>query len=232
MKIHFITYGDDKYSKSKQRIKAEAEDFGLFDNITVYEPKLLTNLFKQVFKDVLSLERGGGYWIWKIDIILQELSKMQEGDIVVYLDSGCTINKNGEQRFKEYINLLNRSEHNSIGFVLPCLEKQWTTKELYNAFEMKEDNTGQILGGCMIYKKNKKLLEMFEEILKVLQKDPFLITDKYNGQGQKSYFIDNRHDQSVFSLMRKKYKSIVLPNEIDNNAKIDKFPFWATRILE
>jgi len=97
---------------------------------------------------------------------------------------------------------------------------------------MNEDNTGQILGGCMIYKKNKKLLEMFEEILKVLQKDPFLITDKYNGQGQKSYFIDNRHDQSVFSLMRKKYKSIVLPNEIDNNAKIDKFPFWATRILE
>lgn len=227
MKIHFITYGDNNFSKSKQRIKKEAEDFGLFDNISVYEPDLLSSVFKKTFKDVLSLKRGGGYWIWKIDIILQELNKMQDDDILVYLDAGCTINTNGKQRFKEYIKLLTESQHNSIGFVLQHLETTWTTKELYTAFDIKEDDSKQILATCMIYKKNKLLFEMFEEILQVLKNDPFLISDKYNKEGQKSNFIENRHDQSVFSLMRKKYKGIVLPDEVDDS--LDYHPFWATR---
>lgn len=37
--IHLITYGDDKFKRSKERLKKEAENTGWFDTITVYEPK-------------------------------------------------------------------------------------------------------------------------------------------------------------------------------------------------
>ena len=45
------------------------------------------------------MKRGGGYWIWKLDIIKQAFSKIKENDIIVYLDSGCTLNKSGKKRF-------------------------------------------------------------------------------------------------------------------------------------
>ena len=210
MKIHFISYGDDLYANSKKRIKEEAENFGMFDEICIYEPHKLTEEFKKTFSEILSLKRGGGYWIWKYDIILQELAKMNQNDILVYLDSGCTIAKTGIKRFNEYIEMLTNSSHNSIGFEINLYERSWTTKEIFNSFDSKIDNSCQIMGGCQIYKKNDKLLEMFKEIIDVLKKDPYLITDKYN-LTQLPCFIYNRHDQSISSIVRKKYGTILLP---------------------
>ena len=40
-----------------------------------------------------------------------------------------------------------------------------------------------------------------------------LVTDHYNKMEQCSEFKDNRHDQSILSLVRKKHGSIVLPDE-------------------
>jgi hypothetical protein len=46
-------------------------------------------------------------------------------------------------------------------------------------------------------------------------------------------FIDNRHDQSILSLVRKKRGSIVLMDETYfqpfGNKESLRFPFWATR---
>ena len=46
------------------------------------------------------------------------------------------------------------------------------------------------------------------------------------------YFRDNRHDQSVFSVIRKMNNTIVLKDETYfnfGNAESLKYPFWATR---
>lgn len=234
MKIHFISYGNDLYMSSKKRIENEAIQLKKFDNICIYSPEMLSDWFKKTFCDILRCQRGGGYWIWKFDIILQELDKMDDDDVLVYLDAGCSIVKTGEKRFNEYIEMLKQSEHNSIAFVLREKEKEYTTQEIYNTLLSEVDDSGQIMGGCQIYKKNKKLIKMFNEIIDILKKDPYLITDKYNSS-QKSYFIDNRHDQSILSLMRKKYGTLTLPyTEIepgDVDPEIKKnFPFSATRL--
>lgn len=63
--------------------------------------------------------------------------------------------------------------------------------------------------------------------------NPLLFTDYYNNN-QQSYFKDNRHDQSVFSIIRKKYNSIILNDETCfvsyGNEESLKYPFWATRL--
>jgi len=60
-----------------------------------------------------------------------------------------------------------------------------------------------------------------------------LFTDHYNRENQESCFIDNRHDQSILSVVRKIHGSIVLGDEtwfvpFGNNESL-KYPFWATR---
>ena len=69
MKIHFISYGNDRFKKSKERIKQEAIDFGEFDSVEVFGPEDLDEDFRKEYSDVLSVQRGGGYWIWKPQIL-------------------------------------------------------------------------------------------------------------------------------------------------------------------
>lgn len=72
----------------------KAKEIGVFDNVCGYsefdvtEELAKTKMFKQ--------ERGGGYWTWKPDIIYTAMQQMQDGDILVYCDAGCTLQQSKE----------------------------------------------------------------------------------------------------------------------------------------
>lgn len=240
--IHFITYGDEQYARSKARICKEAAKTKWFRSVKGYGKKDLTPAFRKTFKSVLSMRRGGGYWIWKYDIILQRLSTMKDGEILVYLDSGCTVNIKGEQRFSEYIEMLKSSKasKNIISFQMEgAPEKCWTTKEIFQSFSIPEGHpirdSGQFVGGILIMRKCDDVMRMFINCLQLLQSNPLIITDVYNQKGQSKQFRDNRHDQSISSVMRKKRQnSIVIPDEtwfLDFSSESAlKVPFLATRL--
>jgi hypothetical protein len=57
----------------------------------------LDDEFKLNFKDILREQRGGGYWIWKPYIIKKHLDKINDNDILIYMDAGCSININGKK---------------------------------------------------------------------------------------------------------------------------------------
>ena len=80
-KIHFITYGDDKFKQSKKRIIQEAKEFEEFTSIQSYSPDDLSIKFKEKHKDILHRSRGGGYWIWRPKIILDRVESMEWGII-------------------------------------------------------------------------------------------------------------------------------------------------------
>ena len=65
--IHFITYGNDRFAKSKQRIVQEAIGTGWFATAKAYKPKDLPDSFleQNQYAEILALPRGGGYWLWK-----------------------------------------------------------------------------------------------------------------------------------------------------------------------
>ena len=235
-KIHLITYGDNNFTKSKQRINNEAINSDWFDSVTVYGPENLDNDFKLKFKNILEQSRGGGYWIWKSYIIKKKLDEINDNDILIYLDAGCSINPQGKDRFNKYVEMLNNSDEGGISFELTHPEKKYTTKEIFNYFNIDINgeiaNSGQILATVRIMKKNKNLMNLINLESKTLYDNALLFTDHYNNN-QESYFKDNRHDQSILSLVRKKVGSIVLTDETYfqpfGNKESLIFPFWATR---
>jgi len=234
--IHFITYGDKKYQKSKKIIYNEAKNTDWFNTVTMYGPEDLDEKFQHKFKNILSKSRIAGYGIWRPYIIKKKLDEINDNDILVYLDAGCTINKYGNSRFFKYIELLKKSDKSIISFQMPHIEKIWTTKEIFNYFDIdlnsKIANTGQILDGILIMKKNKNLIKMNDIWFKVVYDNPLLFTDYYNKK-QADFFKDNRHEQSIFSLIRKIHGSIILGDETwfvpFGNKESLKYPFWATR---
>lgn len=185
------------------------------------------------------MRRIAGYGIWRPYIILNKLKQINDNDVLIYLDAGCSINNKGKERFDQYINMLQNSDECIISFQMPHLEKVWTTKEIFNYFNIdingKEANSGQILDGILIMKKCNKLLNIINIWYNTIYDNVLLFTDHYNGK-QEKYFKDNRHEQSIFSIIRKIHGSILLEDETWFNGENRfgrgqslKYPFWATR---
>ena len=236
--IHLITYSNHVYENSKHRLCEQAKNTEWFDTIKSYSPEDLDSDYTEHFKNILNMPRGAGYWIWKSYIIKKRLEEIDDGDILIYLDSGCYINFKGEKRFDEYIKMLNNSDEGIISFqLIGHNEKEWTTKEIFSYFMLDNNgeiaNSGQIIGGIRIMKKNQNIMKLINAETKVYYDNPLLVTDHYNNN-QESYFKDNRHEQSIFSIIRKMSNPILLTDETFclpfGDKESLKYPFWAARI--
>lgn len=244
--IHFITYGDSGFAETKKRLLNQATSVGWFDTTTAYGTEDLDDDFKEKNKHILERPRGGGYWIWKPYIIHKHLEKIKDGDILIYADAGCYINQGGFKRFKEYIEMLNDDSSDSgstgcISFQMPHhAEDKWTTKEIFEYFNIHGGSSdiresGQFIATVRMFKKNANSMNIVSAWLNALYQNPLLFTDHYNGSNQSVRFIDNRHDQSVLSVICKLYKTTVLEDETYfeegfGSEKSLRYPFWKTTL--
>jgi len=237
MKIQLVTYGNDAYKKQKLLFKEVAESTLLFNSVKIFTPDDLTNGFKAKFSDILQVPKGGGYWIWKPYIIKELFDRLSENDILIYCDAGCLINVNGKERLDDYIDIIKKSPTGTLAFDLTHEEYKYTKQEVFDYFGCKNEvkTSGQLMGTVLLFRKCKHSSFLIDTWLKVLYDDPILFTDKRNDIIQHKDFIDHRHDQSIFSVIRKQYGVAVLPDETwFKNFMVDgkHFPFWATRLKD
>tara|TARA_Y100000992_G_scaffold255828_1_gene189119 strand:+ start:4900 stop:5763 length:864 start_codon:yes stop_codon:yes gene_type:complete len=234
-KKHFVTYGDKKYNIQKKRLSLQAKSFELFDEIHTYSRKDLSKKFLSKYKKIIDNEIGGGFWIWKIYIINKLLFSTNEGDMIFYLDSGSTLNINGKDRLEEYFNLLQNSDEAFLRFSIDKKEKYWTTKELFNYFDLSlesdEANSDQLAGGILFIKNNEISKNFINKFFEALDFDNNLVTNYYS-QNQIDGFVSPRHDQSILSLLGKINESIIIKDETyfaDNLIEQYKYPILTVR---
>jgi hypothetical protein len=231
MKIHFITYGTHTFKDTINRLLTQAVKFNVFNTIKAYGPDDLPDSFKQSHQSLLSMKRGGGYWLWRAIILKQAFDIINENDILVFLDAGCSINMNGKKTFFEYIQKLNNSPYGVLSFKINYTERVWTIKEIFDYYDIDINSahalSDQYCAGCIILRKNDHSRKFLEEFVSVTLSKPELFTDIYNS-GQIKSFIENRHDQSISSIIRKKIGSVVINESPD--VFLNYIPFWATRI--
>ena len=239
MSIHFITYSDERYSKAGKRILKSANESGWFQSCTKYSPKDVCNKFisempKMPNGDaVFEQGRGGGYWIWKPYIVKKKFDEINDGDILVYADAGCTINPKGSKRFQDYIKMTANKE--VIAFQLARQKcKKWTTKEIYQYFDVLPEDKNQIIATLFFLKKGEFSKGIVDLWYNTAQLNPILFTDEFNDLQQNKYFKDNRHDQSIFSVILRKMtcnKLEILWDETHRKTRKNEFefPFSADR---
>jgi hypothetical protein len=233
MMIYFLTYGDNNYNKSKQRISLEANDIGIFDKIIIKSPVDLPYDLPEMTKHLLKMTRGGGYWIWKPIIIKNQLDLINDNDILIYADAGCHINKNGIDRLNEYLSYLSNDKP-MIRFQMNIPEYKYTTSAIFKHFNIDNDRniteTGQYMATSFIILKNKISMEIINKWYYTAIDKPLLFTDYYNNIEMHNEFCDNRHDQSIFSVITKIYKQYIYTLDDETNPYNIKYPICATRI--
>ena len=167
-------------------------------------------------KDRLVLgSRGYGYWCWKPQIVLQALRDMHDGDVLLYADAGCHLNPCGLTRLMDYYELA--KEHGIVAFQSRTLDVPpkhlltdscWSKGDLLDYFGAREDDsivaTGQLGGGVFLLKKDSTTIAFYEQFKQVFVQHFHLCDDSPSISPNLPGFVENRHDQSVFSILGKK----------------------------
>jgi hypothetical protein len=190
------------------RLCNQAKKINLFNTIIFFTDEYLQKdkYFWNTHSNFITNNiRGYGYWLWKPYIIKKTIENLNNGDILLYLDCGCEINTNKRNEMIKYFNII-KEEKIITSFTFT--EKFWNKMDLIlhlsaNSSEFTETPQRQA-GAILLYvcDETRILVDEWYEIAcnyNLIDDSPSL-TENYEG------FKEHRHDQSIFSLLTKKYK--------------------------
>ena len=200
-----INYADLKFKKAQKFNKATAIHKGKVDEVVSYSPQDIDTLFHDKNSSILKQKRGNGYWLWKPYFIERTLEGLREGDYLVYLDSGAFYIRD----VRYLIRQMEKDSQDIMAFELPFKEKRYTKRDVFVAMgcdEAKYTDTNQRMATMIVFKKSGQSMQFVKEWLYYCQYED-IITDAPNHLGGDNYreFADHRHDQSIFSVLSKKY---------------------------
>jgi hypothetical protein len=237
-KIYFMTFGggNQQFHDAVERIKNQAKEFDIFDKIYGFTDLDLKNdliFWKEHGKFILSNPRFYGYAIWKSYLIRKVMNEINDGDLLLYLDCGSELNIKGKDRFLKYIDMVYQND--SLATRLSNFEKSWTKTDLFNFMNtsIEDKESGQIQSGFIFLKKSQLNLNLLDEWYNLQTINNYHFVDDSPSLGPNdNSFIENRHDQSCFSLLMKKYERFTIPDETyfypNWNMGI-YYPIWALR---
>ena len=225
-KITLLAFASKDLKKSIDRISNQANEAKFYDKIRIFSSNNLPSDLSNKVNSLLlkGKRRGYGYWIWKPYLIKKVFGEMEYGDVVNYVDIGCHIIKNNSSRFEEYLNFVNEEDNWILPFQyhsnLECDLKSisfpnrkecvYTKGDLLKYFEVYNNNqvtqSPQFWAGCFFIKKHKKSINFINEWIEVFENKFDLIDDTPSKIQNYLEFLENRHDQSVYSLLCKKHK--------------------------
>lgn len=231
MKKIFLSFGNERFIKSRQRILNEAMELKydgkqLFDGFKIETESIVINSeYKNVVDNiskVLGAGRGYYWWTWKPYIIYKTLCEMEDGDILFYCDAGMKINNNINtiQKFIELFELVSNDDKCKTGIATfittgnknERLEYMYNTLSVFEHFNVQNDenitHTQQIQAGVnIIYKTNKSMEIIRKWYETAVNYTELFVCDKrvYPKFNTKLLpgFRDHRHDQSIWSVLVK-----------------------------
>lgn len=216
--------------RSLNRVQKQAAKLNFYDEIIVLDESYLTSEYPPQFHSkLIAGSRGYGYWSWKPYLIRSILSKINQGDVLQYMDVGCHLNPLGIKRLSEYCSMAAFADSGILPFqakhssnkYLPILDGQ--NKTFFNQFEYKYNKADLLnelkvngdpeithspqIGATVIFLcKKSSSIELVNEWIAIIEKDFKYIDNSPSSIKEHNEFIEHRHDQAIFSILCKKRK--------------------------
>lgn len=221
-----ISYGDERFSESLNRIKRQAKRLGIFDRIIAYSPQDLPPCITS--SPLFAYTKGGGYWLWKPYIIYKTLQDCTYGDVVFYVDAGCKLNRDSEE-WGTYRDLMKERDaiffqyrsNFDYGWARMCAVqsnnstkiKHWTkplTADYFMKYFVGDSSFldyDKIMGGIMLIKKTENNA-IINEWLSISLFHPELVVGPFGEELTRLpvTFNAHRHDQSILTPLVYFYK--------------------------
>lgn len=202
--VYAINFADENFEKARKWNTKTAYKHGA-DIVCEYKLQDIDEEFYKKNKSILQQKRGCGYWLWKPYFIYKTLLNANDNDWIVYADSGLYYRRN----IKSYIVEIERDNIEFLTCITKFIEKAFTKMDVFvdlNCNTQEYTDSKQMAGGAIIVKNTPQNRKIIKEWLDNAQNYHW-ITDEPNRNNSSNYpeFIEHRHDQSLFSLLCKKY---------------------------
>ncbi|MCV3337084.1 hypothetical protein L8T90_03705 [Campylobacter sp. RKI_CA19_01121] len=214
--IYLCSFADTRLGTSIYRFKLQAEAMNVFDDIIIHTEASLPLDFKNYFKDKFytkdkKITRGFGYWCWKPKVILMTLEQMQENDILLYLDIGFTFNPKKRKQLLEDLDFINKNE--IVGLQSDFwIEKEWQKMDTLVFYGLHNNekflNSFTYEAGFIGIKKTTQNIKIIQEWMDVYYQHWNFIDDSPSRLQNFKCFKENRHDQSIWNILREKYNIV------------------------
>lgn len=229
------------------RIIEEAKSFG-FQTIDSMNEHDIAPFIEKHSEFIQKNPQGYGLWIWKPKIILEKLTSLCEGDILLYCDAGMHLNAGGLKRYYEYLEMLNKNP--IITFAMNDVYKaQHYVKNdaivsYYPEFAIRLDRYHY--AGVMLIKKCPETMNLITDWLSLCEVHHFIDRSK-STSGEAPWSLGNDCDNGLFNLCLVKHgisqsvypdeTNIYTPNGYQHCSapescwkSLDMFPFQVRRL--
>lgn len=203
--IIFTTFTSTGYEAARDRILKEVQASGVFDMSYTYNEHQLTP--ELLASPTFQIKKGLGHYSWKPDIIWQTFNLVNEGDIVVYLDAGCSVNNSTEwQKYMAYLD-----SYDILAFRIHQRNYKWTRESVFIQFSQLIKNNWrdnyQFGANAIMFKKTPQSLSFVSEWRDYMIKRLDLCGDVSPNEISKedSRFIENRYDQTIMTALLYEY---------------------------
>jgi hypothetical protein len=212
-KTYVITFGGPMqyYLDAVNRLVTQAKQFKSFDVVKGFTDADLKN--DKAFWDkhgefVTNNKKGYGYWIWKPYLIHKTLLEIEEGDYLLYMDSGCEMVYDpltSEKLIDDYRKLTDANL--IIGTTSSSDNIRYSKRDVMEYFGMTDINQLKIRhmqSGCVFIKNCQKMRDLYNEFYQLCH-NYHLIDDTPSLVPNDPTFVSHRHDQNVFNVLVQKY---------------------------
>lgn len=233
-RVHLATFASDHWISALGRIRSECAASGFIDVFRQYtydDLRADTEFWGKHGAFIERSGRGRGYWIWKPHIILHALSLMDDGEILVYADAGCSIKVSGAERFNKYLEILRTDRNGIFAFSSEHPIYKWTKMSTIKALDGDAIMTmNGVIGTALIIRKCTTSVRIIQQWMDACERYE-LVDDSPSVLPNHPEFKDHRHDQAILSLiLRREGCYTTLDNETWTWPHWDgRMPIWAAR---
>jgi hypothetical protein len=206
--LFFIVYNDGSHTEQILKLLESVKKYGKEFEIIVFNRSDIDNDFLIKYHSILSLPRGGGYWLWKPYLINKVLKLINENDIIFYLDSQYYFTENFTNLYQEYMQnndiLIWKNKPNDLIYYM----KNWCKMDVIQKYKIYDkvfkENIEDCWAGAIIIRKTNNTQKYMKEWLEMccIFED---ITDYPSIEKNDQQYREHRHDQSLLSIVINKY---------------------------
>lgn len=206
--LYFLLYDDNSHNIFLENLITSIHKYSTQYKIILYHKNDIDPEFVEKCNHILSLKRGGGYWLWKPYIINKLLTKINNDDVIFYLDSKYYFTEKFECLYLEHMKnndlLIWKNKPNESNNYM----KNWCKMDVILKYDMFNkifiDNAEDCWAGSIVIKKTDfavKLMNEWFDMCCIYEN----ITDSPSIAINSVLFNEHRHDQSLLSIIVHKY---------------------------
>lgn len=223
-RVHLATFAGCASAGRLPAFVAEARRSGFFDEVRAWLPATLDSAWLELHGGRLTSSlRGCGYWSWKPEVVREALAAVPEGDVLVYADAGSSLHPENCGRFWQYVALAAAHPGRVLSFEMAGAraptEASWSKADAGAALGVEVGSahwaSPQLHATYFFLVNCAAARELVGEWAAAAVAEGYhLIDDSPSRSPDPPSFIEHRHDQSLFSLLRKaRGAALLLPDD-------------------